>query len=65
MDRGFVLSDHTDWPGLMDVIAQTGAERVLVTHGYVASVVRWLREQGLEAYNLETPFSGEEEVEEA
>lgn len=65
MDRGFVLSDHTDWPGLMSVINQTGAERVLVTHGYVASVVRWLREQGLEAANLETPFAGEEEVEEA
>jgi putative mRNA 3-end processing factor len=60
LDRGFTLSDHADWPGLMAVITQTGAERVLVTHGYVAPVVRWLREQGLEAANLETPFAGEE-----
>ena len=42
VDRGFVLSDHADWPGLLAAIAATGAERVLVTHGYVAVLVRWL-----------------------
>ncbi|HEX6383788.1 MAG TPA: ligase-associated DNA damage response exonuclease [Anaerolineae bacterium] len=61
VDRGFVLSDHADWPGLMQVIQETGAGRVLVTHGYVPPVVRWLREQGLEAYALETRFEGEQE----
>lgn len=64
VDRGFVLSDHADWPGLMQVIQETGAGRVLVTHGYVPPVVRWLREQGLEAYGLETHFDGEREDEE-
>jgi putative mRNA 3-end processing factor len=61
IDRGFVLSDHVDWPSLLGVIAETGARRVLVTHGYVAPVVRWLAEQGLEAPSLETRFEGEQE----
>lgn len=62
VDRGFVLSDHVDWPELMRVIAATGAERVLVTHGSVAVVVRWLREQGIDAFGLETHFRGEDET---
>ena len=46
VDRGFVLSDHVDWPGLLAAIDATGAETVLLTHGYTAVVARWLREQG-------------------
>jgi putative mRNA 3-end processing factor len=61
VDRGFVLSDHVDWPALLHVIAATGAERVLVTHGYVAPIVRWLREHGTDAYGLDTHFAGEVE----
>ena len=34
LDRGFALSDHADWPGLIAAIEATGADRVLVTHGY-------------------------------
>ena len=30
MDRGFVFSDHADWPGLLRAIAANGAERVIV-----------------------------------
>lgn len=59
VDRGFVLSDHVDWPGLLSAIAATGAERVLVTHGYTATVVRYLRERGLDAYELATPYVDE------
>ena len=33
-DRGFVLSDHADWPAVLDTIADTGAGRVLATHGH-------------------------------
>lgn len=61
VDRGFVLSDHVDWPGLMQAVAASGAEQVLVTHGTSAVVARWLREQGLEAYVLETRYSGDED----
>lgn len=59
LDRGFVLSDHVDWPGLLSAIAATGAERVWVTHGYTGPTVRWLRERGLEARAVETRFAGE------
>ena len=43
-DRGFVLSDHADWPGLLRTIRETGAERIFATHGYRETLVRWLRE---------------------
>lgn len=59
MDRGFVMSDHVDWPSLMDTIAATSAERVWVTHGYASTVVRYLEDQGLDARVLETRFEGE------
>jgi putative mRNA 3-end processing factor len=50
--RGFVLSDHADWPGLLEAIAATGASRVLATHGHTAQLVRYLREKGLDAQVL-------------
>ncbi len=61
VDRGFVLSDHVDWPSLMSTIRATGAERVWVTHGYSATVVRYLEEQGMDARVLETEFEGEQD----
>ncbi len=60
VDRGFVLSDHADWPGLQRAIAATGASRVIVTHGYEAVMVRWLEEQGLQAGSFRTEY-GEED----
>jgi len=59
LDRGFVLSDHVDWPALMRTIEQTGATRVGVTHGYTEPVVRVLRGRGLEAFELKTRYTGE------
>lgn len=59
VDRGFVLSDHADWPGLLSAIRSTGSTRVLATHGYSAALVRWLREQGLDADSWETRYAGE------
>ncbi|HEX7811357.1 MAG TPA: ligase-associated DNA damage response exonuclease [Burkholderiales bacterium] len=60
VDRGFVLSDHADWPGLLGAISATGARRVIVTHGYVPVLVRWLQQQGLEAGAFETEYGDEE-----
>jgi putative mRNA 3-end processing factor len=60
LDRGFALSDHADWPGLLRAIAATGAERVIVTHGYTDPLVRWLAERGIASQRLETRFKGEE-----
>lgn len=59
VDRGFTLSDHADWPALLDVIQTSGAERVLVTHGFVDPMVRWLNENGWQAAPLHTEFRGE------
>ncbi len=53
VDRGFVVSDHVDWPGLMQAIEANEAERVLVTHGSSEIVVRYLNEMGREAHVLE------------
>ncbi len=58
-DRGFALSDHADWPGLLTAIRESGAERVLVTHGFTAPFARYLREIGLDAQAVETRFQGE------
>ncbi|WP_095960493.1 ligase-associated DNA damage response exonuclease [Corallococcus macrosporus] len=60
-DRGFVLSDHADWPDLLRTVKDTQAERVLVTHGYTEPLARYLREQGVDAAPLATPFEGEAE----
>jgi len=61
LDRGFVLSDHADWPGLMTAIRTSGATRVWVTHGYRGPVVEWLKQQGLDAQAIETRFEGEQD----
>jgi putative mRNA 3-end processing factor len=50
--RGFVLSDHADWPDLISTIRETQAPRILVTHGVAAPLVRWLNENGWQAEAL-------------
>ncbi len=59
VDRGFVLSDHADWPGLVTAIRETGAERILATHGRTGPMVRWLCESGYDARSLHTEYVGE------
>ena len=59
-ERGFVLSDHADWPGLIQTVRQSGARKVYVTHGQSDVLARYLREiEGIEAEPLETLFEGE------
>ncbi len=62
VDRGFVLSDHADWPGLMQAIKATGAQRIMVTHGQVGVMVRWLQQSGLEAGAFDTEYGTEEDA---
>jgi putative mRNA 3-end processing factor len=52
IDRGFVFSDHADWPAMQEAIRETGAESVAVSHGYKEPMVRWLQEQGKQAWAL-------------
>jgi putative mRNA 3-end processing factor len=64
LDRGFVVSDHADWPGLMQAIQATGCERVIVTHGYEAVMVRHLQALGLQAGAFKTAY-GDDLLEES
>ena len=58
-DRGFVVSDHADWDGLLETVRDTGAERVGVTHGYRSTLARYLTEvEGRDAWSLPTPWEG-------
>ncbi len=63
VDRGFVLSDHADWPELQTAIQAATAETVYVTHGFVPELVRWLNETGQQAVPLKTNYGDEEEME--
>jgi len=58
-DKGFVVSDHADFPGLLTAIAASRARRVLVTHGFTDTLARLLQERGLDASVLPTRFTGE------
>ena len=53
LDRGFVMSDHADWNGLISAISQSRARRILVMHGFVHPLVRYLNEEGLDASAIE------------
>jgi putative mRNA 3-end processing factor len=60
-ERGFVLSDHADWPGLIRTIRESGAKKVYVTHGQSDVLSRYLREcEGIAAEPLETLFDDEQ-----
>ena len=59
-DRGFVLSDHADWEGLIGAIKATECETVYLTHGYTASFSRYLTEIGYDAHEAHTIYGGDE-----
>ncbi|MDB5025845.1 MAG: ligase-associated damage response exonuclease [Mucilaginibacter sp.] len=60
-DRGFILSDHADWDGLISAIEATSCEKVYLTHGYTATFSRYLNEIGFDAREVHTLYGGEEE----
>ena len=61
-ERGFVLSDHADWPGLLETVRQSGAQQVYVTHGQCDVLARYLNEvEGINSEPLSTLFEGETE----
>ena len=62
-DRGFVLSDHCDWPSLNEAIRLCGAEHVYVTHGYTAAYARYVNEHmpGVHAAEVHTLYGTDEE----
>lgn len=60
-DRGFEVSDHADWPALVDTIRATGAGRVLATHGDTDVLVRYLRGLDIDAAPLPAADRSEDE----
>ncbi|WP_293449797.1 ligase-associated DNA damage response exonuclease [Planktotalea sp.] len=59
LDQGFVMSDHSDWNGLLSAINATNAENIFVTHGYTDIFARHLNSIGYNAAIVETAFEGE------
>ena len=59
IDKGFVLSDHCDWDGLLEAINATGAEKIICTHGYTEIFSKYLREIGYDARTESTQYEGE------
>ena len=60
-DRGFIVSDHADWPDLLRTVSDTGASRVIATHGNTDALVRLLNERGIRTDIFRTDFGGEED----
>ena len=58
-DRGFVLSDHADWPALLQTVAETRAARVLASHGHAEPLARYLASQGVQSGVIQTAWEGE------
>lgn len=59
IDKGFVMSDHCDWDGLLNSVKATGCEKVICTHGYTTIFSKYLRELGYDARTQETQYEGE------
>lgn len=55
-ERGFVISDHADWPGLIRTVEETGCSKVYFTHGQTDTIIQFLREKGVSAYDLKLPY---------
>ena len=63
VDRGFVLSDHVDWPSLLQAVHACQPETVWVTHGFSAQTARYLNEIGYEALSIDSRGRRESEDE--
>lgn len=61
VERGFILSDHADWDGLINAVKATEAEKVYATHGFTSIFSRYLNEIGIPADEVKTEFGTEEE----
>lgn len=61
VDAGFAVSDHADWPGLLDAVRASDATRIFVTHGQQAVFAKYLCEQGYDAHELLTQYDNDGE----
>jgi putative mRNA 3-end processing factor len=61
-EKGFVLSDHADWPGLIQTIEETGAKTIYLTHGKTDVLERYLTEGGKKVRLFHTEYDDPEEA---
>jgi len=54
-DAAFPLSDHADFPGLIEFVKQVKPKKVFTVHGFAAEFARTLRELGFDAQSLSEP----------
>lgn len=62
LTQGFVISDHADWDGLLQTIQDSGASRVLATHGETRVLTDYLNRLGIEATRLTTSYGQDEDM---
>lgn len=64
LDRGFVLSDHADFPQLLQTLKDCAPETVIFTHGYTDAMTTLARLHGYHAMAWNTAYGsdGEEET---
>lgn len=55
----FAFSDHADFSEILGTVAETGAARVGVMHGYAGVLIAALKERGLCAWHLPTRYRDE------
>lgn len=53
VDEVFPLSDHADYPELLETVASVGPRRVYLVHGHTQAFAADLRARGYEAWTLE------------
>ena len=54
--RNFVISDHADWPQLIQTVEETGAENIYVMHGFTSIFGGHLRDLGYRAETVKTHY---------
>jgi DNA ligase-1 len=55
VDEMFPLSDHADYPELLETVETVKPRRVYLVHGYTREFAATLRAKGYEAWSLERP----------
>ena len=52
LDKGFVISDHADWNGLIKAVKETHAQNIFVVHGFTTYFAKHLNTLGLNAMSI-------------
>ena len=53
MDAAFPLSDHADFPGLLEAVRRVNPRRIITIHGYTREFAAELRRQNYEAWAVD------------